>query len=88
MVQLGILLNSVKRMLDVLGPDIEAQFQEWSSCVPDGRNAAHGDRLSEVTVMLRAKFRSYLQAIVEKLVKNVSSMFLCNLVEYFEILVP
>ncbi|XP_048630582.1 uncharacterized protein LOC106451437 [Brassica napus] len=68
--ELGILLNSVKRMLDVLGPDIEAQFQEWSSCVPDGRNAAHGDRLSEVTVMLRAKFRSYLQAIVVKLVEN------------------
>ncbi|XP_013636424.1 PREDICTED: uncharacterized protein LOC106342128 [Brassica oleracea var. oleracea] len=68
--ELGILLNSVKRMLDVLRPDIEAQFQAWSSCVPDGRNSAPGDRLSEVTVMLRAKFRSYLQAIVEKLVEN------------------
>ncbi|KAF3582149.1 hypothetical protein DY000_02030109, partial [Brassica cretica] len=68
--ELGILLNSVKRMLDVLRPDIEAQFQAWSSCVPDGRNSSPGDRLSEVTVMLRAKFRSYLQAIVEKLVEN------------------
>jgi len=59
-------------MLDVLRPNIEAKFKAWSSCIPDGGNAAPGDRLSEVTVMLRAKFRSYLQAVVEKLVENVS----------------
>lgn len=70
--QLGILLNSMKRMLDVLRPNIEAKFKAWSSCIPDGGNAAPGDRLSEVTVMLRAKFRNYLQAVVEKLVENVS----------------
>ncbi|XP_010448543.1 PREDICTED: uncharacterized protein LOC104730991 isoform X2 [Camelina sativa] len=68
--ELGILLNSMKRMLDVLRPNIEAKFKAWSSCIPDGGNAAPGDRLSEVTVMLRAKFRSYLQAVVEKLVEN------------------
>lgn len=81
--QLGILLNSMKRMVDVLRPDIEAQFRAWSSCIPDGENAALCDRLSEVTVLLRARFRSYLEAVVEKLVENVSSMFFffCNLVE-------
>ncbi|KAG2243449.1 hypothetical protein Bca52824_094708 [Brassica carinata] len=63
--QLGILLNSMKRMLDVIRPKIEAQFKAWSSCIPDVGNAAPGDRLSEVTVMLRAKFRNYLQAVVE-----------------------
>lgn len=68
--ELGILLNSLKRMLDVLRPKIEAQFKSWGSCIPDGGNAVPGERLSEVTVMLRAKFRNYLQAVVEKLVEN------------------
>ncbi|KAF8086211.1 hypothetical protein N665_0632s0031 [Sinapis alba] len=68
--ELGILLNTMKRMLDVLRPDIEAQFKAWSSCIRDGGNTAPGDRLSEVTVMLRANFRSYLQAVVERLVQN------------------
>lgn len=70
--QLGILLNSLKRMLDVLRPKIEARFKSWGSCIPDGRNPVPGERLSEVTVMLRAKFRNYLQAVIEKLVENVS----------------
>ncbi|KDP41462.1 hypothetical protein JCGZ_15869 [Jatropha curcas] len=68
--ELGIMLNSMKRMLDVLRPKIESQFKSWGSCIPDGGNAVPGERLSEVTVMLRAKFRSYLQAVVEKLAEN------------------
>ncbi|KAL8226322.1 hypothetical protein R6Q57_016154 [Mikania cordata] len=69
--ELGILLNSMKRMLDILRPKIELQLKSWGSCcVPDGGNVAPGERLSEVTVMLRSKFRNYLQAVVEKLVEN------------------
>ncbi|KAL6180048.1 hypothetical protein ACLB2K_046717 [Fragaria x ananassa] len=68
--ELGILLNSLKRMLDVLRPQIEVQFRSWASCIPDGGQSAPGERLSEVTVMLRAKFRNYLQAVVEKLAEN------------------
>ncbi|XP_076884501.1 uncharacterized protein LOC143533654 [Bidens hawaiensis] len=69
--ELGILLNSMKRMLDVLRPKIELQLKSWGSCcVPNGGNVAPGERLSEVTVMLRSKFRNYLQAVVEKLVEN------------------
>lgn len=68
--EVGVLLNSLKRMLDILRPKIEAQFKSWGSCIPDGGNAAPGERLSEVTVMLRAKFRNYLQAVVEKLAEN------------------
>lgn len=71
--QLGILLNSMKRMLDVLQPKIETQLKSWGSCIPDCGNAVAGERLSEVTVMLRAKFRNYLQAIVEKLAENVGT---------------
>ncbi|GMH00239.1 hypothetical protein Nepgr_002078 [Nepenthes gracilis] len=69
--ELGILLNSLKRMLDVLRPKIEAQFKSWGSCIQDGGGSqVLGERLSEVTVMLRAKFRNYVQAVVEKLAEN------------------
>ncbi|XP_021740327.1 uncharacterized protein LOC110706680 [Chenopodium quinoa] len=68
--EVGILLNSMKRMLDILRPKIETQFKSWGSCIPNAGNQTPGERLSEVTVMLRAKFRNYLQAIVEKLVEN------------------
>ncbi|TMW99778.1 hypothetical protein EJD97_001966 [Solanum chilense] len=67
---LGILLNSMKRMLDILRPNIEQQFKSWGSCIREGGNTAPGERLSEVTVMLRAKFRNYVQAVIEKLVEN------------------
>lgn len=66
----------MKRMLDALRPKIEAQFKSWGSCIPDCQNAVPGERLSEVTVMLRAKFRNYLQAVVEKLAENVSIILL------------
>ncbi|KAI3761739.1 hypothetical protein L1987_52160 [Smallanthus sonchifolius] len=69
--ELGILLNSIKRMLDVLRPKIEVQLKSWGSCcIPEEGNTAPGERLSEVTVMLRSKFRNYLQAVVDKLVEN------------------
>lgn len=70
--QLGILFNSMKRMLDTLRPRIETKFRSWGSCMPNSGNTAPGDRLSEVAVMLRTKFRNYLQAVVEKLAENVS----------------
>ena len=64
----------MKRMLDVLRPKIELQLKSWGSCcIPNEGNTAAGERLSEVTVMLRSKFRNYLQAVVEKLVENVSA---------------
>ncbi|KAJ7958937.1 Pesticidal crystal cry8Ba protein [Quillaja saponaria] len=68
--ELGILLNSMKRMLDILRPKVEHQFKSWGSCLPGGGNSVPGERLSEVTVMLRTKFRNYLQAVVEKLTEN------------------
>lgn len=63
----------MKRLLDVLRPKIELMLKSWGSCIPDGGTSASGERLSEVTVMLRAKFRNYLQAVVEKLAENVGS---------------
>ncbi|XVF17335.1 hypothetical protein REPUB_Repub10bG0111800 [Reevesia pubescens] len=68
--ELGVLLNSMKRILYVLHSKIESQFKSWCSCTPPGGNAIPGERLSEITVMLRADFRNYIQAIVEKLAEN------------------
>lgn len=64
----------MKRILDVLRPKIEMQLKSWGACIPDGGNTAPGDNLSEVTVMLRAKFRNYIQAIVELLLENVGNI--------------
>ncbi|KAK1263623.1 hypothetical protein QJS04_geneDACA011958 [Acorus gramineus] len=68
--ELGILLNTMKRLLDVLRPKIEMQIKSWGFCIPQRGSAVAGERLSEVTVMLRAKFRNYVQAVVEKLAEN------------------
>ncbi|XP_059642033.1 uncharacterized protein LOC132283986 [Cornus florida] len=68
--ELGILLNSMKRMLDVLLPKVEARLKSWGSCIANGGNTVPGELLSEVIVMLRTKFRNYLQAIMEKLAEN------------------
>ncbi|XP_044469211.1 uncharacterized protein LOC123198570 isoform X2 [Mangifera indica] len=68
--ELGILLNSMKRILDVLWPKIESQFKLWSSSFAEGRDGVIGEHLTEIAVMMRAKFRNFLLAIVEKLADN------------------
>ncbi|KAL0423145.1 UNVERIFIED_CONTAM: hypothetical protein Sradi_0849300 [Sesamum radiatum] len=68
--ELGVLLNSMKRMLDALRPQIEAQLKLWGSCIPESGNMVAGECLSEVTVMIRSKFRAYVQAVIDKLVEN------------------
>ncbi|KAL0909052.1 hypothetical protein M5K25_023574 [Dendrobium thyrsiflorum] len=68
--ELGVLLNTMKRLLDVLLPKVEVQFKSWASYMPDGGNTSVGEHLNEVMVSLRSKFRNYMQAVVEKLVEN------------------
>ncbi|CAI0421981.1 unnamed protein product [Linum tenue] len=68
--ELGVLLNSMKRMLDVLQPKIQAQLNSRTCCFPDGSNSTIGDTLGEISVMLRSKYRTYLHAVVEKLIEN------------------
>lgn len=67
----------MKRMLDVLRPQIELQFKSWGSCLPDGGHVTPGERISEITVMLRTKFRGYMQAVMDKLVENVGILLEC-----------
>ncbi|KAL6552141.1 hypothetical protein OROGR_008295 [Orobanche gracilis] len=68
--ELGVVLNSMKRMLDTLRPQIESQLKSWGSCMPESGNMVAGERLSEITVMIRSKFRAYVQAVIDKLVEN------------------
>ncbi|KAL4569282.1 hypothetical protein LXL04_024918 [Taraxacum kok-saghyz] len=70
--ELGTLFNLIKKMLDVLQPEIERQFKSQSRSVriSESENAVPGELLTEVTVMLRTKFRNYMQAAVEKLAAN------------------
>ncbi|XP_060675201.1 uncharacterized protein LOC107425129 isoform X3 [Ziziphus jujuba] len=68
--ELGILLNSMKRLLDVLWPKIDTQLKSWSSCIPDDGHAVKGEYLNDVTVTLRTNFRIYKKAIVQKLAEN------------------
>eukprot|EP00245_Coleochaete_scutata_P006037 TRINITY_DN2014_c0_g1_i1.p1 TRINITY_DN2014_c0_g1~~TRINITY_DN2014_c0_g1_i1.p1 ORF type:complete len:382 (+),score=90.67 TRINITY_DN2014_c0_g1_i1:67-1146(+) len=80
--QLGVFLNSIKRMLEMLRPKAEAQMRKWTTNLPtpaaaDG--AAFGDRLNEVTVELRAKYKSTLIAIIEKLTDNMHAQKSTNL---------
>ncbi|XP_075655804.1 uncharacterized protein LOC142625932 [Castanea sativa] len=77
--ELGILLNSMRRMLDVLRPKIETHLSLWSSCIPHDGGTTREDCSSEVSVMLRAKFRSYLHAVVEKLAENTRLQHETNL---------
>jgi hypothetical protein len=65
----------MRRMLEILRPEIETKLNSWSSCIPNYKDTVGEDCFSEVTVMLRSKFRSYLHAIVEKLAENVSRYF-------------
>ncbi|KAK9136123.1 hypothetical protein Syun_015453 [Stephania yunnanensis] len=68
--ELGVLLNSMKRVIDVLRPRLESQLKSWGSCIPNGGSAGPGECLGEVAVMLRTKYRNYMQAVVDKLAEN------------------
>eukprot|EP01018_Ginkgo_biloba_P025795 Gb_04081 [translate_table: standard] len=72
--QLGMFFNTIKRILDVLHPKIDTQLRSWASCLPvpgsGDRKIVFGEQLNGITVMLRAKYKSFLQAIVEKLADN------------------
>ncbi|ESQ40995.1 hypothetical protein EUTSA_v10015247mg [Eutrema salsugineum] len=69
--ELGVFLNSVKTVLDNLRPSIENRFEVWNYYLSDIKIGVLGEQLSEVTVLLRSKFRSYMQALVEKLAENM-----------------
>ncbi|ERN19071.1 uncharacterized protein LOC18447445 isoform X1 [Amborella trichopoda] len=73
--QLGTFLNTVKRILELLHCKVESVLRSWASYLPatGDKKAAFGEQLNGVTVMLRTKYKNYLQATVEKLVSNTEA---------------
>ncbi|XVF81368.1 hypothetical protein PTKIN_Ptkin15bG0149500 [Pterospermum kingtungense] len=73
--QLGIFLNTVKRILDVLHCRVEAILKSWASYLPltGDKKSLFGEQMNGITVMLRTKYKNYLQATVEKLVSNAQA---------------
>ncbi|CAA0816274.1 Unknown protein [Striga hermonthica] len=71
--QLGIFLNTLKRILDVLHHRIEGKLKSWASYLPEnGDNKSNfGEQMNAVTVLLRTKYKNYIQAIVVKLTSNM-----------------
>ncbi|KAG8386690.1 hypothetical protein BUALT_Bualt03G0175200 [Buddleja alternifolia] len=71
--QLGIFLNTMKRILDVLHCWIEDKLKSWASYLPsNGDNkSTFGEQMNAITVLLRTKYKNYIQAIVVKLASNM-----------------
>lgn len=76
--QLGTFLNTIKRILDILHCRVKDILKSWASYLPvvGDKKSLFGEQMNEVTVLLRTKYKTYLQATVEKLVSNVSSTIL------------
>lgn len=70
---MGIFLNTIKRVLDVMHCRIEEVLKSWASYLPltGDKKSLFGEQMNGITVMLRTKYKNYLQATVEKLVSNV-----------------
>ncbi|KAL0443731.1 UNVERIFIED_CONTAM: hypothetical protein Slati_2095800 [Sesamum latifolium] len=71
--KLGIFLNTMKRILDVLHCRIEDKLKSWASYLPiNGDNkSTFGEQMNATTVLLRTKYKNYIQAIVVKLASNI-----------------
>ncbi|KAH9793931.1 Portal protein [Citrus sinensis] len=69
--QLGTFLNTIKRILDILHCRVEDILKSWASCLPSvgDKKSLFGEQMNGVTVLLRTKYKNYLQAIVEQLMQ-------------------
>ncbi|KAJ6835829.1 uncharacterized protein M6B38_329840 [Iris pallida] len=69
--QLGTFLNTIKRILDVLHCRVEDILKSWAPylTIANG-NTVFGEQMNAVTVVLRKKYKKYMEAIVEKLISN------------------
>ncbi|XP_024928474.2 uncharacterized protein LOC107416811 [Ziziphus jujuba] len=71
--QLGTFLNTMKRILDVLHCRVEDILKSWASVLPVMGDKKFGEQMNGTTVLLRTKYKNYLQATVGKLVSNLQS---------------
>ncbi|CAL1408017.1 unnamed protein product [Linum trigynum] len=73
--QLGTFLNTIKRIVDVLHCRVEEILRSWASCLPvaGDKRSSFGEQMNGITVLLKTKYKNYLQATVEKLVNNMQA---------------
>ncbi|XP_024979103.1 uncharacterized protein LOC112516321 [Cynara cardunculus var. scolymus] len=73
--QLGTFLNTIKRILDVLHCRIEDKLKSWASYLPvnGDKKSTYGEQMNAVTVLLRTKYKNYMQAVVVKLTSNMQA---------------
>ncbi|KAL6535737.1 hypothetical protein OROHE_012581 [Orobanche hederae] len=73
--QLGIFLNTMKRILDVLHCRNEDKLKSWASYLPTvlDSKSTFGEQMNAITVLLRTKYKNYIQAIVVKLSSNMQA---------------
>ncbi|XP_025667604.1 uncharacterized protein [Arachis hypogaea] len=73
--QLGIFFNTIKRILDVLHCRVEDILKSWASCLPvmGDKKTLFGEQMNGITVLLRTKYKTYLQAIIGNLVNNLQA---------------
>ncbi|CAL5406118.1 unnamed protein product [Camellia sinensis] len=71
--QLGTFLNTIKRILDVLHCKVEDILKSWASYLPviEDKKSLFGEQMNGITVLLRTKYKNYMQATVVKLVNNM-----------------
>ncbi|XP_042490199.1 uncharacterized protein LOC122070153 isoform X3 [Macadamia integrifolia] len=74
-IQLGTFLNTIKRILDILHCRVEDILKAWASCLPivGEKKLIFGEQMNGITVMLRTKYKNYMQATVEKLILNAQA---------------
>ena len=72
--QLGTFLNTVKRIVEVLHSQVEDLLKSWASCLPTigGKKLSSGEQMNGIAVLLKTKYKNYMQALVVKLHSNVS----------------
>nr|XP_043624942.1 uncharacterized protein LOC122596431 [Erigeron canadensis] len=73
--QLGTFLNTIKRTLDVLHCRVEDKLKAWASYLlaSGDKKSTYGEQMNAVTVLLRTKYKNYMQAVVVKLISNVQA---------------
>uniref|UniRef100_A0A803M875 Uncharacterized protein n=1 Tax=Chenopodium quinoa TaxID=63459 RepID=A0A803M875_CHEQI len=73
--QLGTFINTVKRMVEVLHSQVEDILKTWASCLPTigGEKLSYGEQMNGITVLLKTKYKNYMQALVTKLYSNMQA---------------
>ncbi|KAJ4758225.1 transmembrane protein [Rhynchospora pubera] len=72
--QLGTFLNTLKRMMDVLHCWVEEMMRPWAPLLTvSDQISPFGEHMNSISIVLKKKYRKYLQAVVKKLLSNTQN---------------